>query len=128
MSKRLPAEILKDSAFEDGLARIMKGYSGIYALYRGKKLYYVGLTKNLRGRLNSHLKDTHAGKWDGFIIFRIRRVQYLKDIETLLTRIVDPPGNSSKGNVPRDADLNRVLRAIRRDRERSLRRIKKALK
>ena len=128
MSKRLPAEILTDPAFEEGLDSIMRGYSGIYALYRRKTLYYVGLTKNLRGRLKSHQKDGHATKWDSFVIFRIQRVNYLKDIETLLTRIVEPPGNRVKGNVPRDADLNRILRRIRRERERSLRRIKKALK
>lgn len=128
MSKRLPAEILTDPAFEEGLDSIMRGYSGIYALYRKKTLYYVGLTKNLRGRLKSHQKDVHATKWDSFVIFRIQRVNYLKDIETLLTRIVEPPGNRVKGNVPRDADLNRILRRIRREQERSLRRIKKALK
>ena len=128
MSKRLPAEILNDPAFEKGLDSIMRDYSGIYALYRRNKLYYVGLTKNLQGRINHHLDDRHARKWDGFVIFRIERVDYLKDIETLLTRIVDPPGNRAKGNVPRDANLNHVSKEIYRERELALRRIKKALK
>ena len=128
MSKRLPAEILRDRAFEAGLDEIMRGYSGIYALYKKKTLYYVGLTKNLKGRINTHLKDRHRSKWDSFVIFRIQRVEYLKDIETLLTRIVEPKGNRVKGKVPSDADLNRVLKRIRQDRQRSLRRIEKALK
>jgi hypothetical protein len=128
MSKRLPAEILNDPAFEEGLASIMKGYSGIYALYRRNKLYYAGLTKDLQGRINRHQEDRHAGKWDSFVIFRIERVNYLKDVETLLLRVAEPPGNKSKGNVPRDANLNRVLREIQRERERALRRIRKALK
>ncbi len=128
MSKRLPAEILNDPSFEEGLGKIMKGYSGIYALYKRNKLYYVGLTKNLQGRISHHQEDRHAEKWDSFVIFRIKKVGYLKDIETLLTRIVEPPGNRAKGNVPRDANLNHVLRQIQRERERALRRIKKALR
>ena len=54
--------------------------------------------------------DSHAGKWDHFVIFRIHRVRYLKDIETLVLNLVEPPGNKHRGKVPRDADLNRVLR------------------
>ena len=42
----------------------MRGYAGIYALYNGSKLYYVGLTKNLFGRIRWHLKDRHAKRWD----------------------------------------------------------------
>jgi type I restriction-modification system DNA methylase subunit len=33
---------------------------GVYALYRGNRLYYVGLASNLRSRLNTHLRDRHA--------------------------------------------------------------------
>ncbi len=128
MSKRLPAEILRDAAFKIGLDEIMRGYSGIYALYKKKTLYYVGLTKNLKRRIKTHLKDRHKNKWDSFVIFRIQRVEYLKDIETLLTRIVEPKGNRVKGKVPSDANLNRVLNRIRKERQLSLSRIEKALK
>ena len=128
MSKLLPAEMLDDPSFEQGLKDIMKGYSGVYAPYRRNNLYYIGLTRNLHGRIRRHREDRHANKWDSFIIFRIKRVDYLKDVETLLIRIADPPGNISKGNVPRDANLNRVLREIYRERKRSLRRVEKALK
>jgi len=34
--------------------------NGVYALYRKKKLYYVGLARDLRGRLKTHLRDKHA--------------------------------------------------------------------
>jgi hypothetical protein len=53
-----------------------------------------------------------------FIIFRIQRVRYLKDIEALIHHLVDTPGNKIKGKVPRDADLNRrpiFLSAVRFD-------------
>lgn len=106
----------------------MKGYAGIYALYRKEKLYYVGLTRDLFGRINWHLKDRHAGRWNQFIIFRIKRVNYLKDIETLLTHLVDTKGNRAKGKVPRDADIGRVLQDILRQHKREIRGIERALK
>jgi len=128
MSKRLPSEILDNPIFRTRLKEIMKGYAGIYALYRKDKLYYVGLTRNLFGRINWHLRDRHAGRWDRFIIFRIKRVNYLKDIETLLTHLVDTKGNRAKGKVPRDADIGRVLKDILRQHKREIRGIEKALK
>lgn len=128
MSRRLPSEILNNPLFEKRLREIMRKYAGIYALYRGNKLYYIGLTSNLHARILHHQKDRHAKKWDQFIIFRIQRVNYLKDIETLITQIVDAPGNRVKGKVPRDGDLNRILREVLRDNERTSRGIKKALR
>ncbi len=88
----------------------MKGYAGIYALYHGDSLYYTGLTGNLHGRIRWHLKDRHRGRWDHFVVFRIHRVRYLKDIETIVLSLTSPPGNKVHGKVPRDADLNRRLR------------------
>ncbi len=128
MTKRLPSDILDNPVFTIRLQKIMKGSSGIYALYRRSRLYYVGLTTNLFGRINWHLKDRHAGKWDSFVIFRIKRVDYLKDIETLITHLVDPPGNRIKGTVPRDADINRMLRELVRQHDKEMKEIKKALR
>jgi hypothetical protein len=128
MTNRLPHDILANPLFAEGLKQVMRGYAGIYALYDGPKLYYVGLTRNLLGRIRWHLKDRHADKWDSFVIFRIRRVNYLKDIETLLTQLVSTPGNRVKGKVPRDADINRVLRTILREENAEIRRIARALR
>ena len=128
MSRRLPSEILESKVFAQRLREIMRRYAGIYALYRGNRIYYVGLTTNLHGRIKWHLKDRHAGKWDRFIIFRIHKVRYLKDIETLIHHIIDTPGNRVKGKVPRDADLNRILRDILVEHERVIRGFKRALR
>lgn len=106
----------------------MKGFSGIYALYKKDKLYYVGLTTNLFGRIKWHMKDRHAGKWDSFVIFRIKRIDYLKDIETLITHLVKLPGNKVKGKVPRDADINRILRRILQEHNKEIKGISEALK
>jgi Uri superfamily endonuclease len=128
MSRRLPSEILESPLFRHRLREIMRGYAGIYALYRGKVLYYVGLTRNLLGRLKRHLKDRHKGKWTDFIIFRIHRVRYLKDIETLIHNLMRLKGNRVSGRVPRDADINRALRDVLREHEITIRGIKRALR
>ncbi len=128
MSKKLPSGMLGSPVFRERLKEIMKGNAGIYALYRKNRLYYVGLTRNLFGRINWHLRDRHAGRWDSFVIFRIKRVEYLKDVETLITRIVDTPGNRQKGKVPRDADINRLLREMLREHKQQLREIEVALR
>jgi hypothetical protein len=67
------------------------------------------------------------GKWDSFAIFRVGRVRYLKDIESLLLRAAQPPGNSVSGHFHRDADLTKVLKQIRREQSRRLRRIARVL-
>lgn len=127
MTKRLPSAMIDNPVFKAGLKKIMKGYSGIYALYRKNRLYYVGLTSNLFSRIKWHLKDRHARKWDSFVIFRIRRINYLKDIETLITQLVPLPGNRQQGKVPRDADINRILRIILSEHSKEIRAIEKAL-
>jgi predicted GIY-YIG superfamily endonuclease len=87
MSRRLLREILSSPVFTSRLSEIMRGYAGIYALYAGNRLYYIGLSTNLLARVTDHMKDRHADKWDYFIIFRIQKVRYLKDIETLMHRL-----------------------------------------
>jgi GIY-YIG catalytic domain len=108
------------------LKKIMRGYAGVYALYNGEKLYYVGLATNLYNRLRWHTKNRHRGKWDRFAIFRVRRVRYLKDMETLLLQVAEPPGNSLSGRLHRDADLTRVLREVLRENTLRLKRMRKA--
>lgn len=75
--------------------------TGIYALYKGDNLVYIGLTKrSIRARLGSHLK-TKKGRWDNFSFYLIRKLHYIKDIETLILRIADLKLNNVKGTFPR---------------------------
>ena len=127
MSRLLPSVMLSDPVFKMKLKDLMKGYAGIYALYKREKLYYVGLTGDLHYRIGRHLEDRHAGRWDGFKIFRIKKIQYLKDIETLIHHLVETKGNKAKGKVPKDANLNHVLREILKQHESAIRSIKRAL-
>ena len=127
MSERMPISLLDEHVFRQGLKDIMAGYAGVYALYRGRRLYYVGLASNLFWRLHHHTRDRHRGRWNSFSIFRIGRVRYLKDIETLLLRVAVPRGNRVTGHVHRDADLSRVLRSIAKDQARTLKRIRRVI-
>lgn len=128
VSARLPIELLGEPSFKNGLQEITRGHSGIYFLYKRNKLYYIGLAKNLYGRLIGHTRNKHKGKWDSFAIFRVGRVRYLKDIETLLLRAAEPPGNSVSGNFHRDANLTKVLKKIRREQIRKIKKIGKVLR
>jgi hypothetical protein len=128
MTKQLPSDILASPIFRKKLQELMRGYAGIYALYHHDKPYYVGLTTNLFGRVNNHLKDRHKGQWDHFVIFRIKKVDYLKDIETLITHLMPWPGNRVKGKVPRDGDINRILQQILTQHSREIMEIRKVLR
>lgn len=87
---------------------------GVYALYRGDRLYYVGLASNLRSRLKQHLRDRHASTWDRFSVYLTVGDRGIHEIEALLLRIARPRGNKVQGKFVRSQDLRRVLRrAIR---------------
>ena len=128
VSQQLPRELLFDPTFREELRGLMRGYSGLYVLYKRKRLYYIGLAKDLFWRLHSHTRDRHRKRWDRFGIYRIARVRYLKDIESLLLRVANPPGNAVAGKFHRDADVTSVLRKIQRRQTRMLSRIEKVLR
>ncbi len=65
--ERLPRRILEQHP--EVVREYVKGKHGVYALYRGSTLYYVGLASNLRSRLKAHLRDRHAGVWDHFSMY-----------------------------------------------------------
>lgn len=104
---KVPAKSFEVAA--EFISKYTKGKSGIYALYKDDSLYYVGLAKSLRGRIKHHTKDNHARKWNKFSFFVIRRVKYLKDVETLILQISKPGGNSVKGRLPKQYRLNKAF-------------------
>lgn len=82
----------------DIICEFVDGQAGIYALYNGEKLYYVGLADSLLRRLRDHLeRDEHRGKWSHFSVY-LTGPKYRKDLETLLIRIANPPGCKNRGN------------------------------
>ena len=84
--------------------------AGIYALYRRNRLYYVGLASNLMGRLKTHLVDHHQGRWDRFSVYLTAHAEHIKELESLLLRVVAPRGNKIKGKFANSEDLKHDLK------------------
>jgi predicted GIY-YIG superfamily endonuclease len=95
--------------------------TGIYALYRKDKLYYVGLATKLRSRLAAHGKNQHGKLWDRFSIYLTIKDQHLREIEALILRITQPKGKKQKGKLAQSRDMRR--RIARRIRERQAREV-----
>jgi hypothetical protein len=96
-------------AYPDVVRSLMRGRSGVYALYRQDKLYYAGLASNMMGRINSHIRDRHKGLWDRFSVYLTPDDQYMRELEALLLRIAKPRGNRVSGRFRGATDLNRRL-------------------
>ena len=87
---------------------------GVYALYRGNRLYYVGLASNLRNRLRHHLRDRHGQSWDRFSVYLTIGDSHIKELESLVLRIVSPPGNKTGGTFGKAENLrNQLSQALR---------------
>jgi len=91
ISKRVFAD------FSTPIAELAGEKSGIYALYKGNKLYYVGLATDLRRRIKHHLEDKHARNWDTFSLYVVRKEAHLRDLEAMSIRIAKPKGNDIRG-------------------------------
>src|SRR5690348_392910 len=85
--------------YRDIVVEFIKGHAGVYALYKGEKLYYVGLARNLMNRVKHHLKDRHKGKWDRFSVYITVEDEHIRPLEALTLRIVNPLGNKVKGGL-----------------------------
>jgi len=115
MSKRTPLvcqhleNVSRDvlEQHQDIVRQYVRHRQGVYALYRRGKIYYVGLASNLRTRLAHHLKDRHHHSWDRFSVYLTIGDSHLRELESLIIRIVKPPGNKQKGKFAKSEDLRR---------------------
>ncbi|MBK8324805.1 MAG: hypothetical protein IPL06_19495 [Betaproteobacteria bacterium] len=102
-----------DGAVLDQYATVVKSlihrHAGVYALYKGERLYYVGLAKNLMGRVKAHLKDRHARKWNKFSVYLTPDNELIRPLEALVLRVMNPVGNRVKGKLKGAKDIGRTL-------------------
>jgi len=105
-------------AYRPVIRSMIRGHAGIYALYKGEKLYYVGLATNLMGRVNHHLKDRHEGKWDRFSVYLTTGNELIRPLEALVLRVVAPSGNRVQGRLTGAQDLVRSLKRKMEERTR----------
>jgi hypothetical protein len=95
-------EKISSGVFEDypeQITGLTEGTQGVYALYRRKKLYYIGLASDLKRRIKWHLKDKHKGKWDQFSLYIIRKTDHIREVESVVVRIAEPRGNKQRGRL-----------------------------
>jgi hypothetical protein len=117
--ERISSKVFSD--FPKQLTDLVEKQHGVYALYKGNRLYYVGLASNLRNRIRHHLRDKHAGKWDKFSLYLVRKADHIKELESLILRIADPTGNATRGRLARAENLKFDLQnKIKRAQERQL--------
>ena len=101
---------------QESVKRVVGRKSGIYLLSKGERPYYIGLSNKLANRLKNHLDDKHKRKWDRFSFYSIGKKKYLKDVESMLVRIVKPPGNGQEGSFGKHRNLKKKLIAeLKRD-------------
>ena len=90
-------------------AQDFRDYIGIYCLYGGGELLYVGeaglgTKRTLFGRLNSHRRGPMSGRWDSFSWFGRRECRgstevkvALSQVEAIFIAIVNPGFNKKSG-------------------------------
>jgi hypothetical protein len=108
--ERISARVFEQ--FQDVIKQLVSKRHGVYALYKGDRLYYVGLARDLKTRLKQHLKDQHAKRWDRFSLYLTHTDEHLKELETLVVHISQPKGNVQRGKFARSRNLRPQLKQL----------------
>jgi len=62
---------------------------GLYALYDAQgRLYYAGRASDLPRRLEQHLNDRHAERWDKMTLFFLSGAEDIGELEGLIMVII----------------------------------------
>jgi hypothetical protein len=93
------------------ITQLVSDSPGIYALYDGDELYYVGKSTELRMRVRHHLRDRHLASWTHFSLYLVRREEHIHEMESLLVRIANPKGNRV---VPHGKSRGALVKALKR--------------
>ena len=104
--ENISGDILEE--YQDIIREYVSRRHGVYALYNeDDELYYVGLASNLSSRLKNHLRDKHSGQWNRFSVYLTIGNKHLRELETLILRVVKPlpEGNSKSGKFARSENL-----------------------
>jgi hypothetical protein len=111
--EKVGAKVFDD--FSSVITNLIKSPQGIYALFKKDRLYYVGLARNLKGRIKAHVRDRHQNKWTHFSLYIIRKEGHIKEIESLVLRIAYPKGNKVRGKLKQSKDLRPLLKRRLKD-------------
>jgi len=106
-AERLPGTALE--VFRKEFRGLLRGHGGIYVLYKKEVPHYVGKASNLSSRIRHHQKDRLKKKWDSFSLYVVRGDRHVKDVESLLLRIVRPKGSFVSGRFRGAKNLKKSL-------------------
>jgi hypothetical protein len=106
-AEKLPGSVLE--VFWKEFHGLLRGHSGIYVLYKDSVPHYVGKAGNLSWRIRHHQRDRLKEKWDTFSLYVVRGERYVKDVESLLLRIVKPKGALVSGRFRGAKNLREEL-------------------
>jgi hypothetical protein len=106
-AEKLPGTVL--GIFWKEFRRVVSGHGGIYVLYKDGVPHYVGKASNLSWRIRAHVNDRLKRKWDTFSLYVVHGDRYMKDVESLLLRIVKPKGALVSGHFKGAKNLKREL-------------------
>jgi Restriction Enzyme Adenine Methylase Associated len=98
--------------YQQIIRRYVRNREGVYALYKRGRLYYVGLASDLQWRLKHHLRDRHEKAWDTFSVYLTIGDKHLKELESLLLRVIAPrpEGNNQSGRFANSENLRRKFK------------------
>jgi len=106
-AENLPGSLL--GVFWKEFHDLLRGHSGIYVLYKDDIPHYVGKASSLPSRIRNHQKDRLRKEWDVFSLYVVRGDRYVKDVESLLLRIVRPKGALVSGRFRGAENLKKSL-------------------
>lgn len=114
--ENIPREILRK--FRPWFEKWFRQEQGVYALYKGNNLYYVGMGR-LPGRIVHHFRDRHKKKWDKFSAYIIRRERYTRELETIISRFARPMGTEAVGRLSKNNNLKYKITNLIRTQKKS---------
>jgi len=110
--ERIPADALVNIYTEKKMKQLLKGV-GVYALFKGGNLYYIGQGDLYQRLLAHYKKDRHKKKWDTFAFATLEHPEAKDELESLLISLTHPPGNRATPSVKkRDAATENTIREI----------------
>lgn len=117
---RLPSESLTNEYTEMKVRTLIKGRSGVYALYNANSVYYIGKADDLHKRLKDHLNDRHKNKWNSFSFADLEKPKYKEELEDLLISIIHPPGNKKeekkiKKDTAVESQIKHIIELVKPD-------------
>ncbi|MDR0953632.1 MAG: DUF2924 domain-containing protein [Elusimicrobiota bacterium] len=104
--------------YEKALLEKIGDNGGIYVLYKGDRIYYVGKATTLKQRIKQHFNDKHKNKWDAFSLYVVSNPKFIPELERILIALIKPAGNSLtyQREIKRsESELKNAIRSLQNE-------------